>query len=102
MHCIKELPHTSEANITNNSTEKILSARLPIKAAFSEFYFSKGQLIQQLIHEFKYKGNKQIGFYLGEMMGNSIQKTERFLKINYLVPLPLFADKEFKLSLIHI
>lgn len=96
MNCIADLPHTNEAGIPDNTTEKILNARLPIKAAFSEFHFSKGQLIQQLIHELKYKGNKQIGFYLGEIMGNNIIKSERFPKMDFLIPLPLFADKEFK------
>ncbi len=62
----------------------------------SEFYFAKGTLIQNLVHEFKYRGNKEVGIFLGEMMGTSLQNTNRFNKIEALVPLPLYADKEHK------
>ena len=30
-----------------------------LDATFSEFYFSKGQILQKLIHDLKYKGNKE-------------------------------------------
>lgn len=70
--------------------------RVAITAATSEFYFSKGSIIQNLIHELKYKGNRKAGVYLGNLMGNSLLKSNRFLNIDMLVPLPLFAKKEFK------
>ncbi len=70
--------------------------RLKIVAATSEFYFSKGELIQSLIHDLKYNGNKEAGIYLSEMMGENLIKSGRFDNIDYLVPLPLFADKEYK------
>ena len=69
---------------------------MPVKAAHSEFYFSKGQLVQQLIHLLKYKANKEIGYFLGEIMGNSLLSGSRFSNIDYVVPLPLYPDKEFK------
>ena len=59
-------------------------------------YFAKETLIQTLIHEFKYKGNKDVGLYLGTMMGHSLLNNNRFTKVDALIPLPLFADKEFK------
>ncbi len=96
INCLDELPHTNFSSIENNPIEKIFAGRIKIKAAFSEFYFSKGQLIQHLIHLLKYKNDKEIGFFLGEIMGNSLLKSGRFSGIDYLVPLPLFADKEFK------
>lgn len=79
-----------------NPVEKIFWGRLAITAAMSEFYFTKGTLIQTLIHEFKYKANIDVGIYLGKMMGNSLLSNHRFSKIDALIPLPLFVDKEFK------
>ena len=52
--------------------------------------------MQHLIHEFKYKGNKEIGIYLSKMMGTKMLESSRFSNMDYLIPLPLFADKEFK------
>ncbi len=96
LKCVNDLPHTNFAMHVGNPVEKIFWGRLVITAAMSEFYFTKGTLIQTLIHEFKYKGNIDVGMYLGAMMGSSLLSNNRFTKIDALVPLPLFADKEFK------
>src|SRR5207253_2354021 len=61
-----------------------------------EFNIAKDNIIQKLIHELKYKGNKEIGFYLGEIMGRALAGANHFKGIDALIPLPLFADKEFK------
>ncbi len=68
---------------------------MAITSGMSEIYFSKNSIIQNLIHEFKYKGNKKIGEYLGKMMGNSLLNSNRFTDIDCVVPLPLFTEKEF-------
>ena len=96
IQCIDALPHTEYEKYPNNPTERIFHGRLPIVAAHSGFYFSKGELMQHLIHEFKYKGNKEIGIYLSKMMGTKMLESGRFSNMDYLIPLPLFAEKEFK------
>ena len=94
--CIYDLTHTGYENFPNNPTEKIFIGRVPIVAATSQFYFSKGQLLQHLVHDFKYKGNKEIGLYLSKIMGEKMLASTRFNNIDYLIPLPLFANKEYK------
>ncbi|MEO6454899.1 MAG: phosphoribosyltransferase family protein [Ginsengibacter sp.] len=96
LQCVNALPRTNFAVHANNPVEKIFWGRLPLTAAMSEFYFAKGTIIQHLIHEFKYKGNKDVGIYLGAMMGSSLMGNNRFNKIDALIPLPLYADKERK------
>jgi len=96
LRCISELPYTDFAIHENNLIEKIFRGRLSIKAAFSEFYFEKNELIQHLIHQLKYNNNKEIGIYLGEITGNSILKSNRFGNIDIMIPLPLNVIKEFK------
>ena len=96
LRCINDLPHTNFAQYNNNPAEKVFWGRIPVAAAHSEFYFAKGSLIQQLIHQLKYKNNTAIGFYLGELMGRSLLESSRFNNIDYLIPLPLYPDKERK------
>ncbi|MDB5199440.1 MAG: phosphoribosyltransferase [Chitinophagaceae bacterium] len=96
LKCVNDLPHTNFEMHAGNPVEKIFWGRLALTAAMSEFYFAKGTLIQTLIHEFKYKGNTDVGMYLGAMIGSSLLNNNRFTKIDALIPLPLFADKEFK------
>jgi ComF family protein len=96
LQCINDLPHTNFAQHNNNPVEKIFWGRIPVTAAHSQFYFEKAFLIQHLIHQLKYKNNTAIGFYMGEMMGKTLLGSNRFVNIDYLVPLPLYPDKERK------
>ena len=96
LKCINELPHTRFAPIRDNPVEKYFWGRLTIEAAHSEFFFSKESLIQQLVHQLKYKGNTPIGYYLGQLLGNSLLQSKRFDTVDALVPLPLYPDKEKK------
>ena len=94
--CFVDLPVTNYAAYKNNPIEKIFWGRIPLAAAHGEFYFAKGSLIQHLVHQLKYKGNRKIGFYLGELMARSLIDSKRFNNIDGLIPLPLFPDKERK------
>jgi ComF family protein len=94
--CINQLPHTNFAQHANNPLEKIFWGRIPLLAAHSEFYFAKETLIQELIHQLKYKGNQAIGYFLGELMGKSLLNSNRFKNLDYLIPLPLYPEKERK------
>lgn len=92
--CINELPHTNYAKHANNPAEKLFWGRVPIRAAMCAFYFTKISIIQNLIHEFKYKGNHKIGTYLGNIIGKSIKESHRFKDISMIIPLPLHFEKE--------
>jgi ComF family protein len=96
LQCINHLPETNFATHANNPIEKIFWGRIPIAAAHSQFYFEKESLVQHLIHQLKYKNNTAIGIYMGELMGKTLLNSNRFSNIDYLIPLPLFADKEHK------
>ena len=92
--CNHQLPFTSFELYPNNPVEKIFWGRVQIQNAMSLLYFSKDSIIQNLLHQFKYKRKKEIGLYFGKMMGKLLMQTDRFCGIEALVPLPLFASKE--------
>ncbi|HMJ47712.1 MAG TPA: phosphoribosyltransferase family protein [Ferruginibacter sp.] len=94
--CIADLPHTNFEKYADNMVERIFRGRLPLRAAHAEFYFSKGQLIQHLIHEIKYNNNKEMGIYLGEFVGKNLLQCSRFTNLDYIIPLPLYQEKEFR------
>ena len=94
LECINDLPHTNYAQHANNPAEKLFWGRVPISAAMCAFYFTKASIVQNLIHEFKYKGNQEIGNYLGNMIGKSLGDSNRFKDISHIIPLPLFIEKE--------
>lgn len=93
MRCIDAMPETDFEIHPNNPVEKSFAGRLPLVGATAQFYFTKESLMQHLMHEFKYKRNKELGLQLGRIMGEQIKKSGRF-EADALIPLPLFPAKE--------
>ncbi len=94
--CINQLPVTNFHLHYENQVEKIFRGRLPIIQATSFCYFSKDSLVQRLLHQLKYKGNKDVGYFSGRMMGTTLRQSERYDDVDALIPLPLFASREKK------
>jgi ComF family protein len=95
MRCINAMPETTFEIHPNNPVEKIFWGRLPLAGATAQFYFTKESLMQHLMHQLKYKRNKDLGLQLGGMMGGQMLKSGRF-KADGLIPLPLFPARERK------
>lgn len=96
LRCLDALPLTHYHRHADNPVEKTFWGRLPLVAATAPYYFTKESLMQRLMHQFKYKGNKELGLFLGRQMGTSLIETSRFSTIDVLVPLPLFNTRERK------
>ena len=95
MRCMEGMPETGFDSHPDNPVEKKFWGRIKLEHATAQYYFTRESLMQRLMHQFKYKGNRDLGFQLGELMGASIQKSGRF-NVDALVPLPLFRVKERK------
>jgi len=93
MRCMNAMPETNFELHAGNPVEKIFWGRLPIINATAQFYFTKESLMQHLMHQFKYKGNKELGLQLGRIVGSQLLLSNRFL-VDALIPLPLFPAKE--------
>lgn len=48
------------------------------------------------MHQVKYHGNKELGLYLGKLMGHAIMESDYLSQVDILVPLPLHITKERK------
>lgn len=93
MRCIDAMPETNFELHPGNPVEKNFWGRIHLAAATAQFYFTKESLMQHLMHQFKYKGNKELGSQWGRIMGDQLQQSGRF-DADALVPLPLFPAKE--------
>ncbi|MFP5039638.1 ComF family protein [Parasediminibacterium sp. JCM 36343] len=94
--CFYELPETGFFTVADNPVEKKFYGRLKVEQAASSYYFTKNSLLQRLVYELKYKGNMQMGLYLGKLVGYQLQDNNRFDAIEALVPMPLNAKREKK------
>jgi ComF family protein len=93
MRCINALPDTNFEPHAGNPVEKLFRGRLVLDGASAQYYFTKESLIQHLMHQFKYRGNRELGLQLGAMMGRQLVDSGRF-KVDALIPLPLFGGRE--------
>jgi ComF family protein len=92
--CLAELPFTQFALSENNPIDKNFYGRVPIEAAMSLLYFTPASIVQNLIHQVKYKGQEKLAIYLGKLMGRALLSAPRFHKIDLILPLPLFKNRE--------
>lgn len=91
--CIQNLPETYFHTYTNNTVEKIFYGRVKIYRAAALYYFEKGGDVQKLIYRFKYKGDKKIGVFLGELYANRIIQSDTFPLPDLIIPVPLHPKK---------
>lgn len=68
--------------------------RVDVHAATSLLHFQKGNKVQQLVHELKYRGREDVGIYLGEMMGKQLLKSEEFKDVDVVASVPLHWRKQ--------
>ncbi len=96
LKCIENLPKTNFHLQKNNPVEEKLMGRVHFECATAFCFFKKEGSVQHLIHELKYKNNKQIGQKLGFLMGCDIIKNETFKSIDLIVPIPIHPKKQQK------
>ena len=94
--CVSNLPLTHFCKDLENPVYKIFWGRVNIEFASAFLYFSAKGIVQHMIHQLKYKGNREIGIHLGKIFGNELIQCEHFKNIDFIVPVPLHPSKEKK------
>jgi len=69
LKCLHELPITNYHLYNENPVKKVFYGRVPVENATSLMIFKKKGSVQKLIHQLKYKGQQEIGFFLGTWLG---------------------------------
>jgi len=91
--CSYHLPKTNFHLEKDNPVSKLFWGKVNIHAATSLYYFNKGGKVQQLMHQLKYKGQKDIGLYIGTSYGKELLKSDLFNTVEYVIPVPLHPKK---------
>lgn len=91
--CRNELPLYPNFFDKNHDLHKILYGRVLLDRAASLFYFEKKGIIQALIHDLKYKGNKELSFHLGEWLGELLVEAGWEHTIDLVIPVPLHSRR---------
>lgn len=95
-YCLHQLPKTNFHSEADNPVSKIFWGRVNIYHASSLYFFSKGSKVQHLLHQLKYKGKKEIGIYLGKLLGMDLLESPYYSDIDVIIPVPLHPKKQRK------
>ena len=94
LKCRYTLPHTVYELHADNPLAQTFYGRVQFHAVTASLFFAKSGKVQHLIHQLKYKGNKEAGVFLGQQIGESIKDAPLFQGIDYLIPVPLHPKRE--------
>jgi ComF family protein len=91
--CNYDLPKTNFHLQKNNALTQLFMGRTTIYTASACYMFNKEGKVQQLIHQLKYKGNKDIGAFIGKQYGMELKNSSNFNTITNIIPVPLHPKK---------
>lgn len=91
--CLYDLPYTDYHIHPDNPLAKQFWGRLSLEAAMAMLYFKKGTKVQNLLHGLKYKNQTNIGTYLGKLIGQKLSKSQFYVDIDAIIPVPLHRKK---------
>jgi ComF family protein len=94
VHCLAAMPFTGFEQYVGNPVENIFRGRAVIHAAAAHLYFTRHAAVQRSLHQFKYRGRKEIGRYFGKSMGLALKRAGRFSSCELVLPLPLHVSRE--------
>lgn len=92
-YCRHDMPFTQHHLDDNNETAKKFRGRLPLEHASSVVYFHKEGIVQELIHNMKYRGKEEIGTLIGEWYAQDIKNIEALKNVTEIVPVPLHKKR---------
>lgn len=92
--CLHHLPQTDFHLSSDNPVAQLFWGKVNVESASSFLFFNKGGKVQHLIHQLKYKNQKQVGTYLGTLYGNTLKKSRFFGSIDTVIPVPLHPKKQ--------
>lgn len=91
--CRNTLPKTNYHKYPDNPASKLFWGKCLIKSAAAYYYFRKSTEVQTMIHQLKYKGNKDVGEVVGNWYGQELIESILFQGVDLIIPVPLHPDK---------
>lgn len=91
--CRHNLPVTNYHFDNNEAIKKVLYGRVKLELGTALLKFEKKGIVQQLLHNLKYKGHETIGKVLGEWLGNELKTIEDYKYIDLVIPVPIHKRK---------
>ncbi len=87
--CIQDFPFSYYWSWLDNPGYHLLNKSVNIERVISLMYYNSQSLWKGLISDFKYKGDKQVGILLSDLLANKMREIDDYRDIDLLIPVPL-------------
>lgn len=96
LSCYQAFPHTGYHKIPDNEAAMRFAGRVPYQHVTSLAHFVQDGLLQHLLHRLKYNNRKNIGGFLGRLLGYDLSQSNWISDIDLIVPIPLHPNRAAK------
>ena len=87
--CRHDLPFTHHYRNPGNETAQKFYGRLPLEHASSLVYFHKDGMVQELIHNLKYRKQQSVGRVMGGLYAPLLKQVPELATVTDIIPVPL-------------
>ncbi|WP_291098561.1 MULTISPECIES: ComF family protein [unclassified Flavobacterium] len=91
--CRHNIPLTNHHLNPENEAFKKFYGRIPVEYTSALLYFHKKGIVQELIHNLKYKGQEEIGTVLGTWYAEDLKNSTIIQSVDEIIPVPLHKRK---------
>lgn len=91
--CRHDAPLTHHHLNPENDAYKKFYGRVLVQHASALFYFHKKGIVQELIHNLKYKGHEELGQLIGEWYAADLKMVVALQDVDQIIPVPLHPKK---------
>ena len=92
--CRHNMPFTKHHIHQDNETAKKFLGRVPLEHASALLYFHKEGIVQNLIHNLKYRKQQQVGSILGQWYAPQLITVAALQSVTHIIPIPLHPKKQ--------
>lgn len=94
--CIHQMPYTDHFDIGDNDVVKHFKGRVKITHGAAILRFKEGSIVQNMLHQLKYKERKEIGEVFGKIGAEKLENCKFFPVPDIIIPVPIHKNKQKK------
>lgn len=92
-NCRHQIPLTNHFVNPNNDAFNKFYGKIPVKFVATLCYFHKKGVVQELIHNLKYKGHESVGQVFGNWIAEDLKPISKIHEFDIIVPVPLHKKR---------
>ena len=91
--CRHEIPITNHHLLPENEAMKKFYGKIPVEFAAALVYYHKKGIVQEMVHNLKYKGMEEIGSVFGHWFASNLGNIDILKTADAIIPVPLHRKK---------